>query len=215
MTSTNEILVHNKEKQVLLTRLDELSEVVGNTPLYRIRRVFSKPNVEVYAKLEWMQLGNSVKARAAYNIIRTAIEEDKLDFFRKAFADNVEKQASEAQRAPRIYVDAEVDFEELSLSFLDSYELLQPFGSQNPQPVFMARDVWLTESPNRLKNNHIKLFMRQNYCEKDAIFFGGGERTLPPPPWDIAFTVDRNVYRGTTSLQMVIQEVRSAKNGQS
>ena len=93
---------------------------------------------------------------------------------------------------------------------MDSYELLQPFGSQNPQPVFMARDVWLTESPSHLKNSHIKLFMRQNYCEKDAIFFGGGERKLPAPPWDIAFTVDRNVYRGTTSLQIVIQDLRAA-----
>lgn len=79
MTSTNEILTYNKEQKELLKRLDELSEVVGNTPLYRIRRVFSKPNVEIYAKLEWMQLGNSVKARAGYNIIRTAVEQGKLD----------------------------------------------------------------------------------------------------------------------------------------
>lgn len=139
-----------------------------------------------------------------------SIEEDKISVFRKSFSDNVKKQASSEERAPRLYVDAEVDFEELSLSFLDSYELLQPFGSKNPQPVFMAREVWLTESPRHLKNNHIKLFMRQNYCEKDAIFFGGGERILPDPPWDIAFTIDRNNFRGRTSLQVVIQDIRSA-----
>ncbi len=91
---------------------------------------------------------------------------------------------------------------------MDSYDLLQPFGSQNPQPVFMSREVWLTEAPRHLKNNHLKLFLRQGISEHDAIFFGGGERTLPDPPWDVAFTIDRNTFRGRTSLQMVIQDVR-------
>jgi cysteine synthase B len=34
--------------------------------------------VEIYAKKEWMQLSGSVKARAAYNIIRKAIEQGQL-----------------------------------------------------------------------------------------------------------------------------------------
>ncbi len=139
------------------------------------------------------------------------VDESQMDAFREAFAESVKLQASVADRAPRIYIDAEVDFEELSLSFLDSYEQLQPFGSKNPQPVFMARDVWLTESPRHLKNNHLKLFFRQKYCEKDAIFFSGGERDLPDPPWDIAFTIDRNTWRDRTSLQIVIQEVRKSQ----
>lgn len=79
MIADNGILVHSKERRELLNRLKELSQFVGNTPLFPIRRVFSKPNVEIYAKLEWMQFGSSVKARAAYNIIKTAIEEGRLD----------------------------------------------------------------------------------------------------------------------------------------
>ncbi len=57
----------------LLKRLEEVATAIGNTPLYEIRRVFSKPKVRVFAKLEWMQLGASVKSRAAYNIISGAI----------------------------------------------------------------------------------------------------------------------------------------------
>lgn len=140
-----------------------------------------------------------------------SISEENIDAFRAGFTESVRQQASIEDRAPRIYIDAEVDLEELSLSFLDSYELLQPFGSKNPQPVFMVRDVWLTESPRHLKNNHLKLFLRQGYCEKNAIFFSGGERDLPDPPWDIAFTIDRNTWRDRTSLQIVIQDVRPAK----
>jgi single-stranded-DNA-specific exonuclease len=140
-----------------------------------------------------------------------SIREEKIEDFRKNFAQYVLDTTSKEQRAPRMHVDAEIDFEELSLEFMDSYDLLQPFGSQNPQPVFMSRGVWLTEAPRHLKNNHLKLFLRQGISEQDAIFFGGGERTLPDPPWDVAFTIDRNTFRGRTTLQMVIQDVRAAE----
>jgi single-stranded-DNA-specific exonuclease len=43
------------------------------------------------------------------------------------------------------------------------------------------------------------------------MFFNGGERQLPDPPWDIAFTIDRNTFRGVTSLQVVITDVRAAR----
>ena len=57
----------------LVRRVEHVGQLVGNTPLYEVRRVFTKPGVRVLAKLEWLQLGGSVKARAGYNIIREAI----------------------------------------------------------------------------------------------------------------------------------------------
>src|SRR5688500_8831206 len=66
-----------KEKS-LLEKVEALGKQVGNTPLYTIRNVFKKTGVTIHAKLEWQQLSGSVKARAAYNIFRCAIEEGKL-----------------------------------------------------------------------------------------------------------------------------------------
>lgn len=142
-----------------------------------------------------------------------SIQEDSIDRFRKKFADFVTEVTGGEDLPPRVHVDAEVELGELSLDFLASYELLQPFGSSNPQPIFMAREVWLTEPPRRLKNNHLRLFLRQGYDERDAIFFGGGARPLPDPPWDIAFTVDRNVFRGRVNVQISIQNVRASTAG--
>lgn len=140
-----------------------------------------------------------------------SVREEAIDAFRAAFGEYVVENTSSEQRAPKLNIDVEIGFSDLSLEFLDSYDLLQPFGNSNPQPVFMASNVWLTEAPRRLKNNHLKLFLRQEYVERDAIYFSGGERQLPDPPWDIAFTVDRNTFRGRTSLQIVIQDVRAAQ----
>lgn len=70
-----------KIMQVLETKYStvDLARVVGNTPLFRIRRVFNKPKVDIFAKLEWMQFGGSVKTRPAFNIIKSAIEAGELD----------------------------------------------------------------------------------------------------------------------------------------
>ncbi len=61
-----------------LMRLAEIGQQIGNTPLVPIRSVYTKPGVEIWAKLEWQQLGGSVKARPAYNMIKVAVEQGLL-----------------------------------------------------------------------------------------------------------------------------------------
>jgi single-stranded-DNA-specific exonuclease len=140
-----------------------------------------------------------------------SIAEDKMDAFRQDFAAYVLGATEPEQRQPKLRVDAEITFDQLSLEFLTDYELLQPFGNGNPQPIFMARGVNLSRPPVHMKNQHLRLHLRQGYAEQDAVFFGGGEVALPDPPWDIAFTIDRNTFRGRTSLQIIIQDVRASR----
>lgn len=140
-----------------------------------------------------------------------SIAEDKLDAFRADFAAYVLNNTVAEQRQPKLKVDAEITFDQLSLEFLTDYELLQPFGNGNPQPIFMARGVHLSRPPVHMKNQHLRLNLRQGYAEQDAVYFGGGEVALPDPPWDIAFTIDRNTFRGRTTLQIIIQDVRAAR----
>lgn len=59
-------------------KIDELSHYVGNTPLYPISKLNPNPRVKIYAKLEWQQMGGSVKARPALNILREAVASGKL-----------------------------------------------------------------------------------------------------------------------------------------
>src|SRR5580658_10733878 len=63
----------------LLTGVRALGDEIGHTPLYHFTRLFRRPGVELYAKQEWLQLSGSVKARAAFNIIRHAIEKGYLN----------------------------------------------------------------------------------------------------------------------------------------
>ncbi|GAB4491710.1 MAG: cysteine synthase family protein [Saprospiraceae bacterium] len=62
----------------LLSRLRQVGQKIGNTPIHHVSGLFSKKGVRIYAKKEWEQLSGSVKARAAFNIIRAAIQNGDL-----------------------------------------------------------------------------------------------------------------------------------------
>jgi S-sulfo-L-cysteine synthase (O-acetyl-L-serine-dependent) len=65
-------------ERTLIERVRALGAKIGRTPLHRVSKLHVKPGVTVYAKKEWEQLSGSVKARAAYNIFRHAIETGQL-----------------------------------------------------------------------------------------------------------------------------------------
>lgn len=65
------------QTRTLTSSLEKVGENVGNTPMIHIAPL-SSDTVQVYAKCEWSQISGSVKARAAYNIVRSAVDRGAL-----------------------------------------------------------------------------------------------------------------------------------------
>jgi cysteine synthase A len=57
---------------------DDITELVGETPMLQLKRLVSAGSADVFAKLEYLNPGGSVKDRAAIGIIRRAEQEGKL-----------------------------------------------------------------------------------------------------------------------------------------
>lgn len=57
---------------------DDITQLVGETPMLQFRRLVPVGAAEVFAKLEYLNPGGSVKDRAAIGIIRRAEEDGKL-----------------------------------------------------------------------------------------------------------------------------------------
>ena len=70
-------MVISQESEIIESVL-ALGDHIGNTPLYELQHVSPKKSVRIFAKLEWMQFGGSVKARPAYNIIKQAVLNGEL-----------------------------------------------------------------------------------------------------------------------------------------
>ena len=52
----------------------KLFDLIGNTPLVELQRIPDNNKVKIYAKLEGQNPGGSVKDRAAYNMIKSALD---------------------------------------------------------------------------------------------------------------------------------------------
>jgi len=53
---------------------NKLLDLIGNTPLVKSESLVSNPNIELFFKMEGHNPGGSVKDRAAFNMIRSALE---------------------------------------------------------------------------------------------------------------------------------------------
>ncbi|CAL66505.1 cysteine synthase CysM [Christiangramia forsetii] len=58
---------------------DSIIDLVGNTPLVKAKRLIDKPGVDLYFKLEGQNPGGSVKDRAAYSMIKNALDRGDID----------------------------------------------------------------------------------------------------------------------------------------
>lgn len=56
-----------------------ISDLIGNTPLVEITHIIDRPGVQVYGKLEGQNPGGSVKDRAAYGMIKGALDRGEID----------------------------------------------------------------------------------------------------------------------------------------
>jgi single-stranded-DNA-specific exonuclease len=138
------------------------------------------------------------------------VQEERFEDFRRAFEISTRERVNDEILTPKLRLDAELPMEDISLSLLEMQELLEPYGMGNSQPVFAARMVTPVAAPRVLKEKHLRLDFRAGRRLLQAIYFRGAEETLPRPPWDVAFTIERNEFNGRVGAQMQIVAIRPA-----
>ncbi len=137
------------------------------------------------------------------------VREENLDAFRERLSAHIAERAPVETLVPRLGIDLEASFGQLDLALLDAYDRVQPLGMGNPAPVFMSRNVRLAGDVRVLKEKHLKLPLAQNGSNRDVLFFNASLDDLPPQPWDIAYRISRNVFRGRVSVSIVLEAIRS------
>jgi single-stranded-DNA-specific exonuclease len=146
------------------------------------------------------------------------LQETAFADFQRRFCEVARGLLDEEQLRPSLRLDMEVRLADLGLNFLDCHERLQPFGMGNPQPVFLACGVVPVAEPQIMKGKHLRLVLRQVAAGGSrsfqpplrAVYFDGALQKLPAPPWDIAFQIEPDEYRGETRCQVHVQAVREA-----
>lgn len=139
------------------------------------------------------------------------VHEEGFAAFRAAFETATRSLVTDEMLVPRLHLDAEISLDEFGDDLLDAQGRLEPFGNGNRQPLLLARRIHPAAEPRVLKEKHLRIpFANARRQPVSAIFFGGAGEPLPPPPWDVAFHLERNAWNGRVEPQMQIIAIRSA-----
>ena len=139
-----------------------------------------------------------------------SIKPEQLAGFTEAFENAAREVLSPEQLAPRLEIDAELDFSEIGLPLMRELEVLQPFGVGNPEPVFTTANAEVCE--RKVFSAGVRYRLRQSGRVISGVIFGVGDDYpgLPGESIDVAYRLAENQWNGTTSVELKIADVRAA-----
>lgn len=115
---------------------------------------------------------------------------------------------------PRLRIDGDLTFREITGQVAAGVASLAPFGIGNPKPVFAARGVQIVDGPRKLKERHLKMALRQEGRIFRAVAWRSAERhdylTEHKAALDAAFSLDQNQYNGETYVELTLADLRSS-----
>ncbi len=143
------------------------------------------------------------------------ILEGNIETFKEHFLQAANAKLKNQDITFKIALDAAIDFNELTFDFMESLNLLEPFGNENPPPIFYcnAKQAW---PPKIIGKTHLKLYLEQKERILEGIAFGMAERrsTLCKKGivLKIAFTPHVNTFLNKSSIQLQIRDFKIAES---
>lgn len=135
------------------------------------------------------------------------IKEENIEEFKRRFIQAAHNKLSDSDVLPKLYLDAEIHFDELTFDFMESMRLLEPYGNENPQPILYsdAKQAW---PPKVIAKTHLKLYLEQGDRMLEGIAFGKARHSPILRKKDlivrVAFTPQINNFQGP-SIQLMIR----------
>jgi single-stranded-DNA-specific exonuclease len=168
----------------------------------------SIPGLDVYAailacKKDLIQFGGHTFAAGL--TLRSA----DLTSFNEQFEDTIANMTEASHFIEKIIIDYELFFENIDPPLLDELEALQPFGQNNPAPLFMAKNIEIL-STTLLSGNHRRMLLRQQghaHKRLQAIQFNVNPNEKPPEKMNqMAFRLQWNHWNGSRKIQLIVEE---------
>ena len=151
-----------------------------------------------------------------------ALPSDRIAELRAQLDAYARTKLTVADFEPSIGIDAVITLAEVTPGLLAAVSQLEPFGMDNPEPVFGAQGVRLMAPPRILKEKHLKLRVAQGASRPiDALAWRMAEMVARDPlvvgdTLDLAFTLDENTHPDFGGLQLIVEDFsRAAATGGS
>lgn len=142
------------------------------------------------------------------------LKKENLEAFRQKFEDIVSASITKDQMIPKVEIDLEIELHEINDKLIRILKQMAPHGPHNMTPLFCARHVQESGWARVVGTNHLKLevFQKQNPNYRfSAMGFDKGDYlhfVTNGKPFDMVFKIQETEYKGTTTVQLLIEEIR-------
>jgi len=147
------------------------------------------------------------------------LKKENIEAFKNKFESIVSATITKDQLIPKIEIDLELDLYEITDKLVRILRQFAPHGPENMTPLFCCRNVFDTGWGRIVGSNHLKLevFQKSNpnirfqaiaYDKGDFINFF--QRKIP---MDIVFKIQENEFKGITSIQLMIEDIKVSTLG--
>lgn len=112
---------------------------------------------------------------------------------------------------PVLNLDCKINPSALTVDLSESLKVLEPFGTDNPEPIFGIFGVTLQRITAIGNNKHLKLLFTKGENAFQALLFGANTESFSYNTGDLldlAVTVQTNHFNGNYTVNVIIREMR-------
>ncbi len=134
-----------------------------------------------------------------------------IDEFKKRINDYAREHLTEDLSCIRYVADCELASDEIDISLANEISTLEPFGVANPTPVFLVKGLTVNKIISMGSGKHSKLLLESGDRNLQAVYFGTPASNIefyPGERIDLLCQINVNEYRGQTSVQLVVQDIK-------
>jgi single-stranded-DNA-specific exonuclease len=141
-----------------------------------------------------------------------SLQPDKVDALRQRLNELARRALKPEDLQPPLRLDAEVGLDEMTLESLGELARLKPTGQGNPPVQFCARGVTHQRPLQRMgkEKQHVKLWLTDGTVTHEAVWWNGGDKSLPVRKFDLAFAPQVNEFNGRRAVQLKVLDWRAA-----
>jgi single-stranded-DNA-specific exonuclease len=141
------------------------------------------------------------------------IDKRKFEAFSEAFVDYASLHITPEQMKPVLKIDATAALADFSYNTVHSLAKMAPFGRGNEAPVIAVKGCRVLTAPKRIgrTGTTVSMTLSQDGVNMRAVGFQMGDLTealVGVNSVDIAFEPQLNTFRGNTTVQAMLRDVR-------
>jgi single-stranded-DNA-specific exonuclease len=140
------------------------------------------------------------------------VRADSVDLFRERFLAVAQTFFPSGLPAPRLVLDAEIPLSALTLGLVKDIDRLEPYGSENHRPLFLAGGLQIANEPRRMGEGerHLNFRVRQHNTTLRAVAFNMGDRCSELMSAGgqccLAFTPKINEWQGYRNVEIEVAD---------